>query len=104
MVLLQFHSQSPFPGAGQQDPEPVFPLEALSLDPSQAQQPSNTPPPPPCGPLYVTAMRNEVQMSFSIWWAPADSFCRSAAVIAAPYLPFMPCSAQTPFCLCQRVY
>ena len=97
LLGTQFHSQSPLPKAREQDSKPSFAPEALSLAPSQAQQP----PPPP---LYVTAMRNEVQMSFSTRRAPADSFCRLAAITAAASLLCIPCSAQTSFCLCQGVY
>lgn len=70
-----------------------IPPETLPPAPSQARQ---TPLTLLCGPLYVTAVRNEVQMSFSKWQAPADGFCLSVALIAVPSLPFMPCSAQTP--------
>ena len=95
----QLHSQPPCPGARQQHSGPCFsPPEALPPAPSQARQPLLRPY------IYVTARRNEVQMSFSKWQAPADSFCLLAAIIAAPSLPFMPRSAQTPFCLCQGFY
>lgn len=97
LLGTQFHSQSPLPTAREQDSKPSFTPEAPSLAPSQPQQP----PPPP---FYVTAVRNEVQMSFSTRRAPADSFCRLAAVTAAASLLCIPCSAQTSFCLCQGVY
>ena len=74
-MALQFHSRSPFPGPDSRTLNPSFPhWKPYSWT---LPRPNDTPTHThlSVAPLHVTAMRNEAQMSFSTWQAPADSFC-----------------------------